>query len=173
LRCDPPNARLDFALGTIYRESSRPGEVGTQIMMRNFRIILVCGSLCLPACNANPIGKTYPVKGKVSLDGVMLKAGSVGFFPVDPEGAPAVEASGKIKEDGTYELSSRGKPGALLGRYKVTIVLQTKVEPNRAGDVRSLVPKKYTNKETTPLKMDVIEEPEDGKYDLKMTSNFE
>jgi hypothetical protein len=149
------------------------GEVGTQIMVRELRIILVCGSLCLPACNTDPIGKTYAVKGKVYLDGALLKAGSVGFFPVDREGAPAFEASGKIKEDGTYELSSRGQTGALLGRYKVTVVLQTKVEPNRAGDVKSLVPKKYTNKETTPLKMDVIEEPEDGRYDLKMTSNLE
>jgi hypothetical protein len=136
-----------------------------------FRIILICGSLCLPACSADPIGQTYPVKGKVSLDGVLLKAGSVAFFPAEQgQSAPAYEAASRIKEDGTYELSTRGKPGALLGKYNVTVILQTKVEPNRAGEVKSLVPKKYTNKETTTLKVEVIENEEDGKYDLKMNS---
>jgi hypothetical protein len=140
-------------------------------MVRTFQIILVCGSLCLPACGTDPIGKTYPVKGKVDLDGVLLKAGSVAFFPADYEGAPAFEAASKIKPDGSYELSTRGKSGALLGRYKVTVVLQNKVEPNRAGDVVSLVPTEYTNKETTPLKVEVIETQEDGKYDLHLSSH--
>jgi len=127
--------------------------------------------LCLPACSPDPIGTTYPVKGKVYLDGVLLKAGSVAFFPAqEGEGAPAFEAGGRIKQDGTYELSTRGKPGALLGSYKVTVVLQTKVEPNKAGDAESLVPKEYTNKTTTPLKVEVIERLRDGKYDLQMNS---
>jgi hypothetical protein len=140
--------------------------------MRKIQIILVCGLLCLPACSSDSIGTTYPVKGKVYLDGGLLKEGSVGFFPADQsEGAPALEAAGKIKEDGTYELSTRGKPGALLGSYKVTVILQTKVEPNRAGEVVSLVPKKYTNKATTPLKVEVVEKPDDGKYDLQMNSH--
>src|SRR4051794_37539847 len=122
--------------------------------VQKFQIIVVCGLMCLPACSPDSIGKTYPVKGKVYLDDVLLKAGSVAYFPADQgEGAPAFEAGSRIKQDGTYELSTRGKPGALLGNYKVTVVLQSKVEPNRAGDVVSLVPKEYTNKETTPLKV--------------------
>jgi hypothetical protein len=141
------------------------------IGVKLFQIILVCGSLCLPACNPDPIGKTYPVKGKVYLDGVLLKAGSVAFFPADQaEGTPAFEAGGRIKQDGTYELSTRGKPGALLGSYQVTVVLQNKAEPDRPGEVVSLVPKEYTNKETTPLKVQVIEKLEGGKYDLQMNS---
>jgi hypothetical protein len=141
-------------------------------MMKQCRIILIFVTLCLPACNADPIGRTYPVKGKVSLDGVSLKAGSVAFFPADQgKGAPAFEAASRIQPDGTYELSTRGKPGALLGGYKVTVILQNKVEPNKAGDVVSLVPKEYTRKETTPLQVEVLENPQDGKYDLKMNSN--
>ena len=126
--------------------------------------------MCLPACSPDPIGKTYPVTGKVDLDGELLKAGSVGFFPADQsEGAPAFEAAGKIKEDGSYELSTRGKPGALLGTYKVTVVSQTKGDPTRPADVVSLVPKQYTNRETTLLQVEVIEKPPDGKYDLQMS----
>jgi hypothetical protein len=132
-------------------------------------VVLAC---VIAGCTADPIGRTVPVKGKVYLDGVLLKAGSVAFFPADQgEGAPAFEAAGRIKPDGTYELSTRGKPGALLGSYKVTVVLQTKVEPNRAGDVVSLVPREYTSKETTPLRVEVIKTPEDGTYDLQMNSN--
>ncbi len=140
--------------------------------MKKFPLILVCGLLCLAGCSPDPIGRTYPVKGKVYLDGELLKAGSVGFFPADQsEGAPALEAAGKIKKDGTYELSTRGKPGALLGSYKVTVISQTKVDPTRAGDVVSLVPREYTSRETTPLKVEVIEKPANGKYDLQMSSN--
>ncbi len=142
-------------------------------MVRKFPIILICGSLCLPACSTDPIGKTYPVKGKVYLDGVLLKAGSVAFWPAGHEGASAFEAGGKIKPDGAYELSTRGKPGALLGRDKVTVVLQNKVEPNKAGDVVSLVPKEYTNKETTPLKVQVIEKPEDGGREIRSATEVE
>ena len=128
--------------------------------------------LCFSACNHDSIGKTYPVHGKVYLDGVLLKAGSVAFFPADQgEGAPAFEAAARIKQDGTYELSTRGKPGALLGTYKVTVILQNKVEPDKAGDVVSLVPKEYTSKETTPLRVEVIEKLAEGKYDLQMKSN--
>jgi hypothetical protein len=139
--------------------------------VKKFQIILVCGSLCLPACSSDPIGRTYPVKGKVYLDGVLLQAGSVAYFPAQQgEGAPAFEAGSKIKQDGTYELSTRGKPGALLGSYKVTVVLQNRVEPDKAGEVAYLVPKKYTSQKTTPLKVDVIEKPQDGRYDLQMNS---
>jgi hypothetical protein len=135
-------------------------------------MILVCGSLCLPACRSDPIGKTYPVKGKVFLDGVLLQGGSVAFFPAqEGKGAPAFEAAARIKQDGTYELSTRGKPGALLGTYKVTVVLQSKVEPNRAGEVVSLVPKEYTNKESTPLKVEVTDNPQEAKYDLQLKSH--
>ena len=138
----------------------------------NLQIILVCcGSLCLPACNPDPIGKTYPVQGKVYRDGELLKAGSVAFFPVDDgTGAPAFEAGARIKPDGTYELYTRGKPGALLGTYKVTVVSQSKADPSKPGDVESLVPKEYTNKDTTPLRVDVVEKLEDGKYDLQLNS---
>ena len=141
-------------------------------MVRKFRIILVCGSLCLAACShTDPIGKTYPVKGKVYLDGELLQAGSVGFFPAEQsEGAPAFEAAGRIKEDGSYELSTRGKPGALLGKYKVTVISQTKAEPNRPESFTSLVPKEYTNKETTPLIVEVVKKPDEAKYDLQMNS---
>jgi hypothetical protein len=143
----------------------------SKIRMTKSQIILVCGLVCLPACSTDRIGRTYPVKGKVYLDGVALKAGSVAFFPDPGEGAPAFEAASIIKSDGTYELSTRGKPGALLGSYKVTVVLQNKVEPNRAGEVTSLVPKDYTTKETTPLTVKVVEKLQDGKYDLQMKSN--
>ena len=142
------------------------------IWLKKFRFILICGSLCLPGCSPDPIGKTYPVKGKVYLDGALLKAGSVAFFPAEQgEHAPAFEAGARIKQDGTYELSTRGKPGALLGSYKVTVVLQNKVAPERAGDVVSLVPKEYTSKDTTPLIVEVVKNLADGKYDLQMNSN--
>jgi hypothetical protein len=137
-------------------------------MVRKFQIVLLCGLLCLPACSTDRIGKTYPVKGKVYLDGALLKAGSVAYFPADYEGAPAFEAAARIAPDGTYELSTRGKPGALLGRYKVTVVSQKQVDSSRPAEAVSLVPTEYTRKETTPLAVEVVENPEDGKYDLRM-----
>ena len=131
-----------------------------------FHLLVPFLCLSLPACGtSDPIGKTVPVKGKVTVDGQPLKQGSVAFWPKDGKG---FEADGQIAEDGTYELSTKGKPGAPPGSYKVTVMAQTSTDSTTPLKAKLLVPQKYTAKEKTDLVVDVVESPAAGAYDLNL-----
>jgi hypothetical protein len=39
----------------------------------------------------------------------------------------------------------------------------------RPGRLKSLIPAKYADEKETPLRIEVIEGPEPGRYDLKLT----
>jgi hypothetical protein len=68
--------------------------------------------------------KVAPVKGKVTHQGQPVKGGSITFQPVGVEGAKAgvkgKPATGEVKDDGTFVLSTYGKgDGAVVGKHRV------------------------------------------------------
>jgi hypothetical protein len=130
--------------------------------------LIALGCLCLSSCGSgDSIGRTYPVKGKVTVNGEPLKLGTLTFWPNAAKGSKSSpEAAGQIAEDGSYELYTKGKAGALLGSYKVTVVAQTIPDSTTPEKAKLLVPEKYTNRETTPLVIEVVASPEAGAYDL-------
>jgi hypothetical protein len=137
-------------------------------MKRQFGAIFGVGLLLLTlsACEADPVGKTVPVKGKVSVNGQALKTGSVVFWPDEGKGnKSAFTPTGQI-QDGEYELNTKGKPGAPPGAYKVTVVSQTEVDSTKPDTAKSMVPPNYNVKEKTPLEKEVTENAAAGAYDL-------
>jgi hypothetical protein len=111
----------------------------------------------------------YPVKGKVTVNGKVLTEGAVTFWPDESKGNKSViEARGTIGDDGTYELFSREKKGAVLGAYKVTITSQgAPVDSTKLDKAPpQLVPTVFTAKETTTLTKEVVATPAAGAYDL-------
>ena len=72
-----------------------------------------------------------------------------------------------MAQDGTYELFTKGKPGAAPGAYKVTIAAQPVVDSTKPLEAKSLVPQEYTTKETTPLAVQVVATPGTA-YDLEV-----
>jgi hypothetical protein len=134
------------------------------------RCLLGVQLLCLTACGSDSVGRTVPVRGKVTVDGAPLKEGSVVYWPNANKGNQSpLEAVGQIKEDGTYELLTRGKPGARPGSYKVTVTAQHKLNPNDVySKTKQLAPQMYTTKETTTLVIEVVESPGPTAYDLDL-----
>jgi hypothetical protein len=124
-----------------------------------------CGLFILLGCSGDPRGKYYPVEGKITLaDGKPVPPGSVSFLPIqtDPN-APVFPASmGPIK-DGSYTLSTKGKPGAPAGKYRVVL--------SSSGDKMawSKVPRQYTIEKKSPLEVEVVADKPPGGYDLKLT----
>ncbi len=116
----------------------------------------------------DPAGRTVPVKGKVTVDGEPLKQGSIVFRPdADKGNTLALEPAAQIADDGTYELNTRGKPGAPPGAYRVTVMAQVPLDPkNPYSRGKLLVPQEYTAKDTTPLRIEVVDHPAPGAYDL-------
>ena len=65
---------------------------------------------------------TYPVQGKVQFaNGKPLPGGSVEFLTKDAEGK-AVNARGAIQSDGTFQLKTRDKDGAIPGKHQIIVM---------------------------------------------------
>lgn len=95
-----------------------------------------------------------PVNGKVRLNGKPLTTGNVVTMPASGRGAHGV-----IDSDGSFALRTFGNnDGALLGMHKVAVVAYEApagASGPEAGYGKRLVPKRYTNPETSGLSIDV------------------
>jgi len=117
------------------------------------------------------------VSGKVTVDGQPLTAGQVTFIPDVPHPSSTeggkVETfgltTGQIGSDGTYKITTSGKSGAPLGKYKVTVT--PSMVPAR--DAKTAPPSGFqqifSDAQKTPLRKEVVANPEAGRYDLKLT----
>jgi predicted RecA/RadA family phage recombinase len=94
-----------------------------------------------------------PVKGKVTLDGQPLTKGNVSTVPDAGRGS-----HGDIQTDGVFELHTFSKnDGALVGKHKVAVAAYdaTAGKSPESEHGKLLVPKRYTNYETSGLSIDV------------------
>ena len=110
-----------------------------------------CGS------NAAPyVGKTVPVKGKVTYKGKLLTQGQIVFEP-DNSGR---EAHGSIQPDGTFELSTFAKgDGAVPGTHRIAVT------SGKVGKV--VVPVKYKNTSSSKTEVEVAEGKSEYVVDFK------
>jgi len=149
------------------------------LLSRFFILEVLVGAGLVLGCTGKKDVSLAPVTGKVTLDGKPLTSGSVSLIPDVPLGNEgAQEASkmqtiglsgGEIKSDGTYTISTAGKEGAPLGKYKVR-VLPPMTEPSQSKEAPKLrFRQDYTDANKTPLKYEVVSSPEAGRYDLKLT----
>jgi hypothetical protein len=113
--------------------------------------------------------KLVPVSGKVTRDGQSLSGAAVSFVPDASKGNNVrVSCMGRIGADGRYELTSNGitrsetGKGAPPGWYKVTLVTTL------PGAPEITVNPKYLDADKTPLSIEVVENPEPGRYDIKL-----
>jgi hypothetical protein len=111
--------------------------------------------------------KVVPVSGKATLDGGPLTHGAVSFNPDPAKGNTArASCTGRLTGDGQYELYTddghRVVKGAPPGWYKVTALFPGEDKPPPLN-------KKYLDFAKTDLSVEVVENPEPGRYDLKFT----
>jgi hypothetical protein len=112
-----------------------------------------------------------PVKGKVVLkkSGKPVTFGTVVFVP-DKDNPLRQVATGTINPDGTYELATEGRSGVPTGFYIACVR-----GPLRKVDGKDPPPipfsMKYFDANESPLKIEVVENPAQGAYDLELTGN--
>jgi hypothetical protein len=111
------------------------------------------------------------VEGTVTVGKDKLKTGSVAFKPDAQKGNKSKhEPIGTINPDGTYSLTTLGKPGAPPGWYKVVVHAGEKENPkDEYSPLRSLINTKYNYVESTDLSIEVKDGAPAGAYDLKLT----
>jgi hypothetical protein len=130
---------------------------------------LVCSLSVLSLVGCGGI-KRVPVSGKVTLDGKPLEHGMVSFVPDASKGNTVRASCSGPARAGTFQLQSIGMTpsesgaGLALGWYKVTLMTDLPGQP------KINVHPRFTDVNKTPLEVEVIENPEPGRYDLQLTS---
>jgi hypothetical protein len=122
--------------------------------------------------------RLVPVAGTVSVEGEPLTVGWITFYPDEEKGnANPYLPFAQITASGTYELTTNGRTGAPPGAYKVVVATThdaIPVNPPRGSDGKPWQPKwltheKYTIAGTTDLRIEVVEKPASGQYNLRLT----
>jgi hypothetical protein len=118
--------------------------------------------------------KRVPVSGTVMLDNQPLNGGYLEFTPDTAKGNTAKMVCISPIKEGRYNLETSGitrsdsGPGVPPGWYKVTfrvLELSTRKRPQAPINVND----KYRRVETTPLSVEVKDNPDPDAYDFKLT----
>ena len=116
--------------------------------------------------------KLVDAKGKVTYKGEPLPKAQVVFVPEGNE----ITALAMTDEQGEFQITTEGRPGAVPGKYKVAITaikLLKEIPPERAGSMsneeiyanqKSLIPQKYNNGISSGLTADVSEDPSQNQF---------
>ncbi len=148
--------------------------ISTRIVRRGWLSFALLGAFALTCVMGCGGVRRIPVAGTVTLDGEPINGGHLEFNPNAAKGNKAsVICMSPIKE-GRYNLETSGVTrsdsgaGVPLGWYKVTFRMLEESTRKRQVTVPN-VNEKYKSVETTPLEVEVKDNPGPGAYDIKMT----
>ncbi len=136
-------------------------------------LLFAAAALCCSSCSSNGLS---PVSGKVMVKGHPAAGARVVFQPEGAADMNTVAPYGTAKEDGTFTLMTRDKPGAKPGKYVVCVVwpdpakqpTEAQKMMGTAPDAPDLLGGRYATKEKSPLRAEV--KPGENKlepFDLK------
>lgn len=127
-------------------------------------------------------GSTHPpltqAAGVVTINGRPLPNATVSFIPLDKENTAGV-ANGVSDDQGRFRLTTAGKPGAAVGRHKVTVTegpepedlrdesKQAEYRRYQAGLKNRPIPPQYGNPTQTPLEVTLAADQPEIKVELK------
>jgi hypothetical protein len=121
-------------------------------------------------CGGGP--KLHPVQGKVTLqDGTPVKYGHVILHADASKGNASKEVSQGTIRNGDYTIMTGGREGAPPGSYKVSIEAADEVDEKNPYFTKWFAHEKYVNPDTSKLTMEVVENPEPGRYDFKLDTH--
>lgn len=145
--------------------------------MKKFALYLAALAMLavLPACSKAI--KTEGVSGVVTYNGEPLADATVKFIPIDSTGS---QSYGKTNEKGEYKLQTllgAADAGTTPGEYKVTVdcvksvptgnMIQENGKEIEEMDVESVIPKSYSNPDTSGLTATVA--PGDNAINFDLT----
>ncbi len=113
--------------------------------------------LLLAGCGRAPL---TPVNGKVAYKGFNLQSGVIVFTPDATRGERGSIAVAKIREDGSYTLTTGEAAGATPGWYRITVSALSNTsfsQPTGQGFTypQSLLPEKYRDPELSQLTCEI------------------
>lgn len=128
--------------------------------------------LSMAACSKTPADDLVPVSGQIILDGHPLSGGAISLRPESRE--TWHQPTGAITPEGRYTVYTTNRPGAPPGRYRVVVFStgpsRTAGTAAHPGMPKSVIPMKYNDPNSTPLRIDVVATPLAEAYDLELVS---
>jgi hypothetical protein len=145
--------------------------------------VLAAAALAAAAGCGSGRPELAPVSGRVTYGGKPVTSGRIHFWPQE-----GPKASGRIGEDGTFELTTyEPGDGAVLGKHTVTIEatvvhesgpqprsMEEEIEmfgdpdaaPLEPARIEHLVPEKYSKRDTSGLEREVTRDGNEFTFDL-------
>ena len=114
----------------------------------------VLALVVLVGCTQKP-ATLNSVSGKVLYKGALLHDGVIVFSPDTSRGESGAIAYGKIKNDGTYTLTTGESSGAAAGWYRVTISSEASTGAPYDPAPISRIPEKYRDPLLSQLQCEV------------------
>jgi hypothetical protein len=143
------------------------------LIVRGVTIAIAIGLAASGCRQPGDAGNRFPVAGKVTLkDGKPLPRGTVIFAPDGAKGNTSLhEPRGAIDAEGNYKLATTPQlDGASPGWYVVTIISQEPYDESKSSwDPPWLINRKFGNRQTSGLAIEVVEKPELGRYDFQVS----
>jgi len=142
--------------------------------MSRVRLLIILLIIVALGCDRGP--RLVPADGIVKYKNAVIPGADVVFVP-DGDGQPAI---GRTDEQGHFTLMTSGRPGAMIGAYKVSI---TAARPKRAvseaeavamsseqiaANREDLVPVKYNNPVSSELTATVTKDAAANKFEFDL-----
>jgi hypothetical protein len=125
----------------------------------------------MAGCGDKPdLPPTAPVSGVVMLDGRPLPRGTVQFVPDAAHGTEGPSGVGYIDEEGRYEITTAGVPGAIVGHHKISVKAEADYDQTQISMGPSLIPRRYNNPDASDLTAKV-KEGEKNEIPLELLSD--
>lgn len=129
-----------------------------RIQLLLWAVIVVASGLAVLDVASDMRRPHYPVTGSVTLDGDIPRGAEVVFHPVDPRGWTYVSPRGVVRSDGSFQVKSLGKWGAIPGEYAVTVAWTPVVfDGDALVHGANRIALDYSRPDTTPLRAVVSE----------------
>lgn len=129
--------------------------------MRLTALALVGALLILPAGCDRPV-TLVKVRGKVTLNGEPLRAGTVVFAPDEQRGVRGPLSYAVLDHEGAFELTTDNGPGAVPGWHRVTVA----PPPESTDLIMGL--ERYRNPDSSGLRYEV-KAREDNNFTIALT----
>ena len=129
-------------------------QINNRIVCWATAVFITCSGLV--GCGSSDNLSRAPLTGKVTYKGQPLSHGMIGLLPTD--GTKSPQGSGAIALDGSYEISTAGKSGAVVGTHKVIVQCRQEVSNEEKRQMKIgqlLIPSQYASYNRTPLEVKV------------------
>ena len=147
------------------------------VRWRRGNFLVVCcavGFLFVSGCGL----KRVPASGSIEIDGVPLESGIIYFNPNTAKGNNTPVSCSSGVQNGHFQVRTTAMersdtgPGVPLGWYKVSLRVNMPGEKPMFPGPAVEIDRKYLNPDLTPIEVEVVDNPEPGHYDFKITSRI-